>query len=178
MKILKKALSEKAQAERESAIKALAKKTLAERVAKRRSDENEALLADEADWNRRQSKQILREVEQVGSWEAWEALEKKREQSILDAPPPDESPLSLDEMLEIRGPEPPEEEEPSFDEQEAEQIRAEANKAGSWEAWGALEKKRKQNSPDDPSSDGDFLPLEELLDKSEPEPPEKGRPGT
>ncbi len=117
-------------------------KVPAKRAAKRRFDEDQGWLADEAEWNQQQSERILREVKQVGGWEAWEALEKQREQSILDdAPPLDENPLSLEEMLKDREPEPPEGEEPTLNQQEAERILREVKEVGGWDAWEALEKK-------------------------------------
>ncbi len=183
MKILEEALARKARAEKNLAIKALAKKIFAERVAKRRSDENEALLADEADWNRRQSKQILREVKEAGSWEAWEAQEvarEKYEQSMRDNPPPYDE-VAMDMMIANYESMPPEEEPPPLELQEAEQILLDVAEAGGWDAWEAQEaarEKYEQSNLDNPPPDGELLSIDELLENSELEPPEKSEPGT
>ncbi len=118
---------------------------LAKRVAKRRFDGDQGRLAAEADWNQEESERILREVKEVGGWEAWDTLKKQHEQSILDEPPPDEGPLSPEEMWENYEPEPPEDPEQEklfFNRQDAEQILREVKEAGGWEAWEALEQKR------------------------------------
>ena len=182
MKILTEALAKKARAEKNLAIIALAKKIFAKKVAKRRSDADKERLADEADWNRQQSEEILREVKEAGSWEAWEAQEvarEKYEQSMRDDPPPYDE-VAMDLMMQNYEPMPPEEELPSLEHQEAEQILLDVAEAGGWDAWEAQEaarEKHEQSNLDNPPLDGELLSIDELLN-SEPEPPEKGEPGT
>ena len=176
------------------AMKDAFKKAKTKKEAKRRLDENKAILENEKEYEQERWKQIDHEVAQAGSWEAWEELQRQYEESLADIEP-SEGP-SIKDMQANYVPEPPSvgsihsfgeakaikdgkldvakrfaenmawlAEEMRHDQEKSEQIEHEVAQAGGWEAWEKQEEKREEMLANPPPYDGPSV--EQMLKDAE-----------
>ena len=82
----------------------------AEMAAKRHAVEQRLWAKAEEEYDQEQSKQVLKEVEEAGGWEAWSKIQADHQEFIANNPPP-LSPQTLEDMLEHYDPDPEEDED-------------------------------------------------------------------